>query len=141
MIYACQKLLLIKNPRCSITSGISFMNSDAVHGPERCTINSTPPGVSRVQTDSRRATESTGEAMDNMNIMCHWVINQINPWLDDLHWINVIYRAWQRQICMERLLKSINYRQLGSDPRTECTAFSQRTHTGTLTHTHSHTHK
>lgn len=42
------------------------MNSDAVRGPEHCTINSTPPGVSRaLGTDG---TMSNGEAMDNMNI-------------------------------------------------------------------------
>lgn len=44
----------------------SLMNSDAVRGPEHCTINSTPPGVSRaLGTDG---TMSNGEAMDNMNI-------------------------------------------------------------------------
>lgn len=34
--------------RRSISWLISFMNADAVHGPEPCTINPTPPGVSRV---------------------------------------------------------------------------------------------
>lgn len=44
----CCKMLPIKKSQCSISSLISFMNSDAVRGPEHCTINSTPPGVSRV---------------------------------------------------------------------------------------------
>lgn len=110
IIYICHKMSPIRDPQCSISSLIRFMNSDAVHGPERCTINSTPPGVSRVLgTDSTRATASDWEAMDNMNIMCHWVINQINPRVDDLHGINVIYWARQRRSWVEHSLKIINY--------------------------------
>ncbi len=116
-------MLPIKHPQCSISSLISFMNSDAVHGPERCTINSTPPGVSRVLgTDSAGAKVSNWEAMDNMNIKCHWVINQINPWVEDLRGINVIYRAWQRRICVEHLLKIINYSLFGLEVTQEQSA-------------------
>lgn len=68
----CHKMLPIKHSQWSISSPTSFMNSDAVHGPECCTINPTPPGVSRVLgTDSTRAKMSNREPMGNMNIMCH----------------------------------------------------------------------
>lgn len=125
-------------PQCSISPLISLMNSDAVHGSERCTINSTPPGVSRVLgADSTRATVSNWEAMDNMNIMCRWVINQINPWPDDLHRITVIYWAWQRRICMEHLLKIINYSACGLEVAQEQSALPSVN----SVHTHTHTHK
>jgi len=85
-----------------------FTNS--VHGPEHCTKKSSPPGVRRVPgTDSRRWTMSNWEEMENVNIMYHWAINQINPPVDHLHGLNVIYRAWQRQISMEHLFRNINY--------------------------------
>lgn len=55
------------------------MNSAAVQGPECCTINSTPPGVSRVlSTDNTITTTSNSEETENMNIMDHGVINQIH---------------------------------------------------------------
>ena len=94
-----------------------------------CTINSTPPGVSRgLGTDSTRNTMSNWEAMDNMNIMCHWVINQINARAIDLHRLNVIYWAWQRQIWKEHSAQCHQLRaaRFGSDPRRESASFSQR---------------
>lgn len=52
---------------------------------------------------------SNWETMDNMNIMCHWAINQINPWVDDVHMIKVIYWARQRWMWGEGLFRIINY--------------------------------
>lgn len=133
IVYICLKKVSIRDPKCSISSLISFMNSDAVHGPERCTINSTPPGVSRVLgTDSWRATVSNWEAMDNMNIMCHWVINQINFWADDFHRTQCNILSTTETELYGTLVQ--NYQLLsvwlGSGPRTGWTFLrKQRTHT------------
>lgn len=121
--------LLIKEPQCSISSLISFINPDTVRGPERCTINSSPPGVSRMPgAASTRATVSNRETMDTMEIMCHWAINQISLWVDDLHRINVIYWATTKTDLNGTLAQNhqLHSARLGSGPRTMCTSFSQQ---------------
>lgn len=96
--------LAFSNMRCQkITAALKAV---AVRGPES-TVTSSPAGVSREQHELHKEPRRRDEK--NMNITCHWAINEISPWLDDLHGINVIYWARQRQIWVERLLRIINY--------------------------------
>lgn len=129
MIIYMSEILPIKEPWRSISSPLSFINSDTVHGPERCSINSSPPGVTRMLgTENTKATMSVSETMDTVKIMCHWAINQISPWVDDLHRINVIYWATTKTDLNGTLARNHQLRSawLGQGPRTKCTSFSQQ---------------
>lgn len=121
-------MLAIRDAQCSISSMRSSRLSGAVHGPDHCTINSSPPGVSRgLGSDGSTARVSGWKVTISMNKMCHWAIIEINPRSEDVPRITAIHWAPQRPSWMEHLFQNHQFQPvwLGRDPRAECTSFSQ----------------